>query len=78
MKTINPFVIAFSALLGALSPQVYAGTAAEQLAGVALQTPLQAVGKKAHRRQGRDGECDRHHQQAQFPRAHIAPQSTPT
>ena len=32
MKTIYPFVIALAALLGVLSPQAYAGTAAEQLA----------------------------------------------
>ncbi len=68
MKTINPFVIAFSALLGALSPQVYAGTAAEQLAAYSALagTPAQAArGQQLfNSRHGKEWSCSTCHTSA--------------
>jgi hypothetical protein len=48
--------------------------AAQQLAGVALQAGLQAVGKKAHRAQCRHGQQHGHDDQAQLASAQIAPE----
>ncbi len=54
------------------------GVATQERAGVARQTVLQPVGKKAHRRQSRHRQRDRQHQQPQLARAPIAPQRAPT
>ena len=51
--------------------------ATQQLARVALQAGLQAVGKKAHRRERRHRQRDGHHQQPQLARAQVAPQGAP-
>jgi hypothetical protein len=48
------------------------GVAAEQLAGVAGQAAVQAVGEEAHRRQRGHGQHHRHRQQAQFAGAEVA------
>jgi hypothetical protein len=50
--------------------------APQQLARVALQPPLEPVGKKAHRGQCGDGQGDGHDQQAQFAGAKVTPQRT--
>ena len=51
--------------------------AAKQLARITLQAALQAVGKKAHRRERRHRQRDGQHQKAQLAGAHIAPQAAP-
>ncbi len=51
--------------------------AAQQLAGIALQPCLQAVGEKAHGRQRRHGQRHRHQQQAQLTGAPVAQQLAP-
>ena len=52
--------------------------AAKQLAGIAPQTRLHAVGQKAHSGQGRHSQSDREHEQLQFTRTQVAPQIAPT
>ena len=52
--------------------------APQQLACITPQTGLHAVGQKPHRRQGRHGQCHRHHQQTQLTRPQVTPQLTRT
>jgi cytochrome c peroxidase len=68
MKTIYLFVIALAALLGALSPQAHAGTAAEQLAAYSALAgaPTQAArGQQLFTsRHGKEWSCSTCHTSA--------------
>ena len=65
MKTIYPFVIALSALLGAFSPQAYAGTAAEQLAAYSALAIVPAQAARGQQlftsRHGKEWSCSTCH-----------------
>ena len=50
------------------------GITAQELTGIAPQAVLQAVGQKAHRRERRDRQGHRQHQEPQFARPQVAPQ----
>ncbi len=68
MKTIYPFVIALSALLSALSPRVYAGTAAEQLAAYSTLAGAPAQVARGQQlftsRHGKEWSCSTCHSSA--------------